>query len=220
MTDRRARLLYVEDDAVIGDLTRDVLGEDYEVSWVRDLESARAETERTRFEAIVLDRRLPGGDGVELVRDLRRRGSRTPVLLLTAIDAVAERVDGLDAGADDYLVKPFDFDELLARVRVLLRGSDERATRREIGDWILVPATQAMYGPGGERAALTAAESRLMETLAAEPERVFSREELQAAVFENSESVSIVDTYVHYVRRKTAPEVIVTVRARGYRVGG
>lgn len=220
MTDRRARVLYVEDDAEIAGMTRDVLAENHDVVWARDLDTARDAAHASHFDALVLDRRLPGGDGLDLLRELRRSGIAAPALMLTALDAIADRVAGLDAGADDYLVKPFDFDELLARVRALLRGRGGAAPRREIGDWTFVPTAQAVYGPGGERVSLTATEARLIAVLAGEPDRVFARDELLSAVFDGSETPGAVDTYVHYVRRKTAPELIATVRSRGYRIGG
>ncbi|WP_040168427.1 response regulator transcription factor [Microbacterium gorillae] len=219
MIHRRPRVLYVEDDAVIAEMTRDVLAEANDVVWESTVAAARTAAHSEAFDVLVLDRRLPGGDGLELLRELRGAGVRTPALMLTALDSVADRVAGLDGGANDYLVKPFDFDELLARVRALHRGAAV-ADRIEVGAWVLVPGAQAMYGPGGERVALTATEARLMGVLAREPDRVFSRAELLTAVFDHTDTLGTVDTYVHYLRRKTAPEVVTTVRARGYRVGG
>ncbi len=215
----RPRLLYVEDDPVIAGMTADVLREVYEVVHESDGARARDRALREHFDAMVIDRRLPGIDGIALVEAIRTARITTPVLMLTALGAVADRVDGLDSGANDYLVKPFDFDELHARLRALLRGYRADGRRRDVAGWTFVAASRAVYGPGGERVALTATETRLLALLTESPEHVFSREEILAAVFASEDAVSSVDTYVHYVRRKTAAEVIETVRGRGYRAG-
>lgn len=166
---------------------------------------------------MIVDRRLPGMSGVELIGAIRTARLSTPVLMLTALGAVDDRVSGLDAGADDYLVKPFDFAELRARLRALTRGRGAGA-RREVGDWLFTPSSQALYAPSGERVALTSAESELLELLTSSPEHVFSREEILDSVFPGG-AAATVDTYVHYLRRKSTPELIETVRARGYRTG-
>lgn len=212
-------MLYVEDDPVIAGMTVDVLSEVYDVVHESDGARARDRALRERFDAMVIDRRLPGLDGVALVEAIRIARITTPVLLLTALGSVADRVDGLDAGANDYLVKPFDFDELHARLRALLRGYRAHGRRRDVAGWTFVEESSAMYGPGGERVALTATENRLLALLTESPEHVFSREEILATVFASDDAVSSVDTYVHYVRRKTTAEVVETVRGRGYRAG-
>ncbi len=158
-------------------------------------------------------------DGIAFVRAVRTAHITTPVLMLTALGTVDDRVTGLDGGANDYLVKPFDYDELLARLRALRRAFRVEGTRRPLGEWVFVPAAQAVYDPSGFRVALTATESALLELLTDSPEHVFSREEILRAVFHEGDTTSSVDTYVHYVRRKTTPDVIETIRARGYRAG-
>jgi len=158
-------------------------------------------------------------DGVDLVRAVRTAHITTPVLMLTALGAVDDKVAGLDGGANDYLVKPFDYDELLARLRALQRGFQSGGARRELGQWSFAPTAQAVFDPSGYRIALTATESALLEVLSGSPDHVFSREEILGAVFPAGDSASSVDTYVHYVRKKTTPEMIETVRARGYRAG-
>ena len=220
MDDRREvlpRLLYVEDDEVIAEMAVDVLSESFRVEHVADGRVAKERMLNDRFDVIVLDRRLPGLDGIELLRAIRVAHITTPVLLLTALGSVADRVEGLDAGANDYLVKPFDYEELLARLRSLLRGFRIAGERREIGEWVFVPASSALYGPAGGRVALTATEARLLAVLSESPDHVFSREELLRTVFSSDDSLNSVDTYVHYIRRKSAPEIIETVRGRGYR---
>lgn len=213
----RPRLLYVEDEAAIAAIAVEVLGDEYEVDHESDGESGLKRTLMRRYDAIVVDRRLPGISGVDLVRAIRTARLTTPVLMLTALGAVDDRVTGLDAGADDYLVKPFDFAELRARLRALMRGRGA-GDRRDLGDWLFTPASQALYAPTGARITLTSAESDLLELLSSSPEHVFTRDEILDAVFPGG-AAATVDTYVHYVRRKSTPEIIETVRARGYRAG-
>lgn len=215
----RGSLLYVEDDAEIAALTVEVLGDVYDVDHAPDGESALRLALGRRYDAMVVDRRLPGMDGIAFVRAVRTAHITTPVLMLTALGTVDDRVTGLDGGANDYLVKPFDYDELLARLRALRRAFRVEGARRPMGEWVYVPAAQAIYDPSGFRVALTATESALLELLTDSPEHVFSREEILRAVFHEGDTASSVDTYVHYVRRKTTSGVIETIRARGYRAG-
>lgn len=214
---QRPRLLYVEDEAAIAAIAVEVLGDEYEIDHAADGESGLKSALMRRYDAIVVDRRLPGISGVDLVRAIRTARLTTPVLMLTALGAVDDRVTGLDAGADDYLVKPFDFAELRARLRALMRGRGA-GDRRELGGWLFTPASQTIYAPTGARIALTSAEAELLELLTSSPEHVFTREEILDAVFPGG-AAATVDTYVHYVRRKSTPEIIETVRARGYRAG-
>lgn len=215
----RGKLLYVEDDAEIAALTVEVLGDVYDVDHATDGESALRLALSRRYDAMVVDRRLPGMDGVAFVHAVRTAHITTPVLMLTALGTVDDRVTGLDGGANDYLVKPFDYDELLARLRALRRAFRAQGARRPLGEWVFAPDAQAVYDPTGYRVALTATESALLELLTASPEHVFTREEILHAVFHEGDTTSSVDTYVHYVRRKTSAEMIETVRARGYRAG-
>lgn len=212
------RLLYVEDEAAIADIVTEVLSEDYTVDCVGTAEEALDLALGRRYDVMVFDRRLPGMSGTDLVEKVRTARITTPVLMLTARGALEDRVSGLDRGADDYLVKPFDFAELQARLRALRRGTRAVGDRRHLGDWLLTPRTQALYSPTERRIPLTAAECELLELLTSSPEHVFSREEILDAVFPGG-SATTVDTYVHYVRRKSTPEIIETVRARGYRAG-
>lgn len=215
------RLLYAEDDAELAEMTIEVLAEHYSVDHAADGDTALDRALHHHYALMVLDRRLPGTDGIALVRAVRRARIATPVLLLTALGAVDDRVEGLDAGANDYLVKPFAFEELLARLRALRRAAPAEG-RREIGGWTLTPESQALYGPSGARVALTETETALLDALALSPEHIFSREELLEAAFRNGAEglgPGSVETYVHYVRRKSVPDIIETVRGRGYRLG-
>jgi two-component system response regulator QseB len=213
----RPTLLAVEDDPRLGPLLLEALGDAYEVRLVADGTGGLAAALTGDFDVAVVDRRLPGLDGVALVSELRRAGSAMPVLMLTALGRVPDRVSGLDAGADDYLVKPFDFDELHARLRALLRNHGAPATR--IGEWELVPARNAIESPYEGRVALTPRETALLELLAAEPERAFSRATILRRVFDPDAGAGTVDTYVHAIRRKTERDLIETVRGQGYRIG-
>ena len=219
MTDSLPTLLYVEDDADIAEMTVEVLSDTYRVEHVADGEAALQLALRNRYDVMVVDRRLPGRDGASLVEAIRTARITTPILMLTALGTVPDRVEGLDAGANDYLTKPFDFDELLARLRALRRGFQAEGRRRDIGDWVFVPDSWAVHSPSGLRISLTATEAAFLELLSASPERVFSREEIIRAVFTSADGEGTVDTYVHYIRRKTTPEMIDTVRGRGYRLG-
>jgi two-component system response regulator QseB len=215
----RPPLLLVEDDPELGPLMAEVLGEDYEVTLLPDglagLEAARAGD----FDVMVLDRRLPGLDGLGLVRALRSGGVVAPVLMLTALGAVADRVEGLDAGADDYLAKPFDFAELAARLRALRRVHGEEEAVVYIGDWEFRPASRLINSPYEGRRVLTETETHLLLLLAQHADETLSRERILREVFPAGDSVGTVDTYVHYVRRKTERDIITTVRGRGYRLG-
>ena len=159
-------------------------------------------------------------DGSELVAVLRSRGIATPALLLTARGSVADRVEGLDAGAQDYLVKPFEIPELLARVRALLRRPDGRSTL-SAGGLFLDRVTRVVSGSalGGDAVELSEREAALLGVLMSAPRQIFSRRQLLAEVFDGVDSAGAVDTYVHYLRRKLGRGVIRTVHGTGYRLG-
>lgn len=219
MRDDRARLLLVEDDPQLGPLIAQVLRETYDVTVQVDGEDGLRAGRTGDYDVMVIDRRLPGIDGIGLIESLRQRGIVAPILMLTALGSVSDRVSGLDAGADDYLVKPFEFDELLARLRALLRTFSAEGRLIHIGSWEFYPETRSVYSPYDGRVALTVRESALLQLLAEQPQRTFSRGSILRAVFEGDDQPGTVDTYVHYVRRKTDRHVIATVRGEGYRLG-
>jgi len=173
------------------------------------------------FDAIILDRGLPVMDGADLVALLRSRGIATPALILTARGSVEDRVEGLDAGAQDYLVKPFEVTELLARVRALLRRNDDAATVVQAGGLRLDLLTRRVGGatPDGVDVELSDRESALLATLMGAPGLVFSRAQLLDRAFDGAESDGTIDLYVHYLRRKLGKQVIRTVHGSGYRYG-
>lgn len=170
------------------------------------------------FDVMVIDRGLPAIEGVDLVGRLRSKGVTTPVLILTARGALSDRVEGLDAGAEDYLTKPFEVPELLARLRALLRRHVDHAEMLSLGRRRLDIAGRRVIGDSGDDVVLTERECALLRVLAARPTRVFTRDELLDRVFE-ADTHGAVDTYVSYLRRKLGKEAITTVHGLGYRLG-
>jgi two-component system OmpR family response regulator len=221
------RVLVVEDEAKLAGLLRRGLEEEgHAVDLARGGDDALWRAAAAEYDAVVLDVMLPGPDGFEVCRRLRERGVWTPVLMLTARDSVADRVAGLDAGADDYLAKPFSFAELLARLRALARrGTAERPAVLEVGDLRLDPAARRVWR-GDVEVSLSAKEFGVLETLMRRPGRVLSRHELIEhawdAAYEHRSNV--VDVYVRYLREKIdrpfGRRSLETVRGVGYRLRG
>lgn len=213
------RLLIVEDDPRLGPIMADMLSAEWEVELVPSAESGAESVAVRRVDVMIVDRGLPGMSGEAWIRELRSRRIETPILVLTALGELHDKVEGLDAGANDYLVKPFEFEELNARLRALTRRYDGGGMRYDIGGWEFSPEDQRIESPYEGSVLLTGTETALLAALAAEPRRTFSREELLARVFAQGESETTVETYVHYLRRKTDKDLIETVRGRGYRLG-
>ena len=215
------RLLIIEDDRALGAmLTGLFIEEGYLVDVAYDGQQGLHGGLTGSYDAMIVDRGLPVMDGSELVAVLRSRGITTPALLLTARGSVADRVEGLDAGAQDYLVKPFEIPELLARVRALLRRPDGRSTL-SAGGLYLDRVTRVVSGGtlGGDAVELSEREAALLAVLMSAPNQIFSRRQLLDAVFDGADSTGAVDTYVHYLRRKLGRGVIHTVHGTGYRLG-
>jgi two-component system, OmpR family, response regulator len=220
MGEARPRVLVVEDDHELQEmLVRILVGRGYDVDAAADGQRGLHQALTRPYDALIIDRGLPGIDGLDLVRRLRRQGIVVPLLLLTAYGTLADRVDGLDAGAEDYVVKPFELDELLARLRALVRRQDRSGDVMPIGAGRLDVPARTVELPDGRHVELSSREISLLAALAARPNRVFGRDELRARVFDAAESASIVDTYVYYLRRKLGTGVVRTVRGLGYRVG-
>jgi two-component system OmpR family response regulator len=212
------RLLIVEDDTkLVRALTIGLQHEGYDVDAAESGDDALALVETNDYDAIVLDLMLPGLDGFGVCGALRRAGRWMPVLMLTARTGVEDRIRGLDAGADDYLVKPFDFGELLARLRALLRrGPVERPMIVAIGDLRIDSATRIVTR-GGEEVELTAREYDVLAFLARQPGRVVSRSELLDEIWDDYDgSPNIIDVYVGYLRKKLGRALIRTVRGSGF----
>jgi len=219
MTDTRPRLLLIEDDPKLGPVMRDVLEEAYAVTLRADARSGFETARDLEFDVMIVDRRLPGADGIDVIESLRKAGSTTPMLILTALGTIHDKVRGLDAGANDYLVKPFEFEELFARLRAIRRVFSGEGPFIRIGSWEFYPESRAVYSPYDGRYILTQRENQLLRLFAEHPQRTFTREQILRQVFDETDQPGTVDTYVHYVRRKTDPDMITTVRGQGYRLG-
>jgi two-component system, OmpR family, response regulator QseB len=216
----RARVLLIEDDQHLSTMLAGLLtDEGYTVETARDGQRGLHLGLAGRHDALIVDRGLPAVEGVDLIARLRRAGIATPALMLTARGTVRDRVEGLDAGAEDYLVKPFDVDELLARLRALLRRHTETAETLRLGQRNLVIAERRVKSPGIADVELSPRECDLLLVLARRPHQVFTREELLEHAFGDADTTGSVDTYVHYLRRKLGPGIIRTVRGSGYRLG-
>jgi two-component system OmpR family response regulator/two-component system response regulator QseB len=190
----------------------------FAADWVRDGVAAEASLAGTQYAAVVLDLGLPRLAGLELLGRLRSRRDRTPVLILTARDALDDRVRGLDAGADDYMVKPFQFEELAARLRALVRRAHgEAAPVLDAAGVTLDPGTRSVTWQG-RPVELPAREFEVLQELMLNAGRVLSREHLQERVYRWGEEVgsNAIDVHIHHLRRKLAPELIRTIRGVGY----
>ncbi|GAA3982678.1 response regulator [Comamonas faecalis] len=214
------RLLLVEDDAMIGEAVQDLLrGEHHAVDWARDGLQADTALRAQAYDLVLLDLGLPGRDGLQVLRDLRARKDRTPVLIATARDAVADRVQGLDAGADDYLLKPYDLDELLARIRALARRAAGGAMAYEHAGVRLCPATREA-SVDGRSVQLSAREWAVLDPLLARPGAVLSRAQLEDKLYGWGEEISsnAVEVYIHGLRKKLGAGAVLNVRGLGYMV--
>jgi DNA-binding response OmpR family regulator len=213
------RILLVEDDTLLGDGIRAGLRQaDFAVDWVQDGILGETALRTGTYAAVVLDLGLPRLSGLDLLRGLRARGDATPVLILTARDAVVDRVKGLDSGADDYLIKPFDLDELAARLRALIRRVQGSAAPLLRLHGVLLDPAQHRVEYHGEPVELTARQFTLLHELMLNAGRVLSREQLEQRVYPWGEELesNAIEVHVHHLRRKLAAELVRTVRGVGY----
>ncbi len=215
------RLLLVEDDAMIGEAIRAGLRRDgFTVDWVHDGETAEQVLKTESFDTLLLDLGLPRRAGLAVLSGLRARGDALPVIILTARDSVSDRVQGLDAGADDYLVKPFDLDELAARIRALLRRkSGQTAPAIEHLGVVLNPAAHTVQRDGQD-VALSPREFALLQLLMERPGTIHSRARIEERLYGWGEELesNAIEVHVHGLRRKLGADFILTVRGVGYRV--
>jgi two-component system response regulator QseB len=217
---RSNRLLLIEDDLDLSEmLTETLADEGYVVDRAADGQRGLHLGLTRPYDVMVIDRLLPALDGLDVLARLRSRAVPARALMLTALGTVDDRIAGLDAGADDYLVKPFDLDELSARLRALCRRNGEATDVLRIGAGLLDLTVREAVRPDGSRVALSSREFELIRTLAARPAAVHSRAQLRSRVFDEAAAASIVDTYVYYLRRKLGRTVIRTVHGLGYRLG-
>jgi DNA-binding response OmpR family regulator len=215
------RLLLVEDDTMIGESVLDLLrDEGYAVDWVKDGEVALSVLADESYDLIILDLGLPKCDGLTVLRTLRDRKNRTPVLVATARDAIAQRIEGLDTGADDYIVKPYDMGEVLARIRSLVRRSVGRAEPvYEFAGVSIDPATHELK-VDGQAVVVSAREWAILEMLLARPGVVLSRKQLEERLYSWKDGVNsnAIEVHIHSLRKKIGAELIQNVRGVGYMI--
>lgn len=215
------RVLLVEDDSMIGEaVCKGLRQEGFAVDWVKDGQSAELALDNGVYDLLLLDLGLPKKGGLEVLASQRRRGSAIPVLVLTARDSVADRVKGLDTGADDYLVKPFDLDELAARIRALLRRNAGRASPIiELNGISIHPATHEVF-VDGKPVDLSGREFALLQALVERPGAVLSRAQLFESLYGWDQEVesNTIEVYIHGLRKKLGQKFIRNVRGVGYTV--
>ena len=215
------RLLLVEDDSMIGEALLDLLrAENYAVDWVKDGETADSALRTQAYDLVLLDLGLPRRDGLSVLKALRSRKDRVPVLIATARDSVQQRIEGLDAGADDYVLKPYNLEELQARIRALLRRASGRAEPIYEHKGVSInPATREVT-VDGTAVTLSAREWAVLEPLLARPGMVLSRAQLEDKLYGWKDEISsnAVEVYIHGLRRKLGADLIQNIRGVGYLV--
>lgn len=213
------RILVVEDDTILANgITEGLVQEGYAADWVEEAESAELALDAQNYDLILLDIGLPGKSGLNLLKDLRGKKSTLPVIILTAYDATEDKIRGLDAGADDYLIKPFDLGELFARVRALRRRSEGSATPViEVKDITLDPAAHKVT-KNGEKIDLGPREFAILRSLMERAGRVLTKEQLENSLYGwNMEIESnTVEVHIHGLRKKLGRDLIKTIRGVGY----
>lgn len=216
------RVLLIEDDPTLGDAVRaHVASLGYGVDWMKRLDDAYDAMAAVPYELVLLDLNLPDGRGLDLLRDLRRRGSAVPVIILTAQDQIAQRIEGLNSGADDYLVKPFDLSELGARVAAVARrygGNPNPLLRLGVVD---IDLARRFIAVAGKPVDLTAREWAVLERLVRHPNAMVAKSEIEDSLYEFGAEIdsNAVEVYVSRLRKKLGRDLIVTVRGAGYRIG-
>jgi two-component system OmpR family response regulator/two-component system response regulator QseB len=213
------RILVVEDDALLGDgIQAGLKQQGFGVDWVRDGVAALHAIENEPYAAVVLDLGLPRRSGLEVLKHLRQEKNPVPVLILTARDTVEDRITGLDAGADDYLIKPFDLGELSARLRALIRrAGGQAAAILTVGELSLDPAARTV-SYRGEAKTLSAREFDLLQVFMNNAGRVLNREQLVSALYAWGEEIesNAIDVHLHHLRKKLSPDIVQTLRGVGY----
>ncbi len=215
------RILLVEDDRLLGDgLVAGLQTFGYTVDWLCDGTAALAALAATEFAAAVVDLGLPGVDGLTVLRTIRQRGDVTPVLILTARDTVADKIDGLDAGADDYLIKPFDLDELAARLRALVRRGQGRATPLLVHGALAVDVQGRRATLAGQPVDLSAREFALLEILLNHVGRALTRSQLEEQLYgwDGEVESNALEVHIHHLRKKCGSDLIRTLRGVGYMI--
>lgn len=215
------RILLVEDDPLLGDGLRAGLRQQgFQVDWVRDGPAGERELRSGAYTAAVLDLGLPGLDGMEVLRQTRAAGGHLPVLVLTARDAIDDRIRGLDGGADDYVIKPVDLHELGARLRALVRRAHGQVQEQLLAQGVALDPAARTVTLDGEPVALSMREFDLLQALMLGAGRVLSREQLEHSLYSWGQEVesNAVEVHIHHLRKKLRPELITTVRGVGYTI--
>ena len=216
------RILLVEDDPLLGDgLSKGLRLLGYAIDWFTNAAEADSAQKMVHYDAIVLDLGLPGEDGMSLLKRWRHQGRGTPIVVLTARDAVESRISGLDAGADDYLIKPVTLDELAARLRAVTRrraGMPEPIWTH--GDLVYQPASREAAWQG-RPVGLTSHEAMLLELLLTHPNRVLTRDFIREKLYSWNEDIesNALEVHIHHLRRKIHPKIVRTLRGSGYALG-
>jgi two-component system response regulator QseB len=215
------RLLLAEDDVMIGQAVRTGLNQQgFAVDWVRDGGAAEHALDVGTYDLCLLDLGLPRKEGLQVLKGLRQRGSALPVVIMTARDAITDRVQGLDAGADDYVVKPFELSELAARIRAVLRRREGRASPVIEHLGVTLDTANHEVRRDGNEVPLSAREFSLLQALMEHPGRIFSRAQIEERLYGWNEEVgsNVVEVHIHSLRRKLGADFILNVRGVGYRV--
>ncbi len=215
------RILLVEDDQNLGKATEEGLREFFAVDWVMNAEEAEDALATTAYALVVLDINLPGASGLDLLRSLRKNKDQIPVLLLTARDAVRHRVEGLNAGADDYLVKPFDLDELLARCAALIRRAQGEATPIITHKDLTYEAATGHLEKNGETITLSGREQAIFDLLIRNIDRPISKDKITESIYDwSSEDIesNTIEVHIAALRRKLGRDLIKTIRGVGYMI--
>lgn len=216
------RVLLIEDTVDIGQAVREQIADDgHAVDWVQQLDHAEVSVKSTAYDLILLDLMLPDGHGIDFLRKRRAAGDATPVIILTARDQLSDRIAGLNAGADDYLVKPFDLSELSARVAAVARRySGNPNPQIQLGDLRISLADRTILR-GDSRIDLTAREWALFETFIQRPGALFSKSQLEERLYEFGAEIesNTIEVYISHLRKKLGFHVVETVRSMGYRLG-
>jgi two-component system OmpR family response regulator len=223
-TEATMRILLIEDEPILGDAVRERIARDgHAVDWMQRLDDAHAALAAVDYQLVLLDLHLPDGRGLDLLKEMRRKGDKRPVMILTARDQIRDRIDGLNAGADDYLVKPFDLDELGARISAVARryaGNPNPAIQANGIEIDL--ARRSVRRSDGRSIDVTGREWVILEALAARPGRILAKAQLEEAIYDFGAEIesNAIEVYVSRLRKKLGPGAIVTVRGVGYRLGG
>jgi two-component system OmpR family response regulator len=216
------RVLLIEDDATLGEAVRDhVASGDHAVDWMKTIDTGRSALATTQYGLILLDLRLPDGSGIELLKEFRAKGVTAPVIILTAHDQISDRIEGLNSGADDYLVKPFNLGELTARMlAVSRRYSGRPVSLTRVGD-LEIDATDRRVTAAGEVVALSGREWAVLDALSSRPGAVVSKAQIEEALYAFGSEIesNTVEVYVSRLRKKLGRENIATLRGIGYRLG-